>query len=119
MSIHSSEPQRKWISASADHPCPICRKPDWCSVNRDGTTAICRRGNNGTGKEKADKSGGTYWLYRLDGKSVTKGLLHNNLNDAAPESEMREPPRADASVLNTVYLALLEELTLSPEHQAD
>lgn len=34
---------RDWIRVSRSHPCPVCNKPDWCCVSRDGEAAICPR----------------------------------------------------------------------------
>jgi hypothetical protein len=43
---------------SRDHPCPICRKPDWCRVFADGW-AECMR----VPSDAPAKSGG--WMHRL------------------------------------------------------
>lgn len=32
-----------WLRVSKRSPCPICLKPDWCMVTRDGAAAICPR----------------------------------------------------------------------------
>ena len=33
----------KMITVTKKHPCPICKKPDWCGVSADGNIAICMR----------------------------------------------------------------------------
>lgn len=33
----------KMLRVSATHPCPVCRKGDWCLRSRDGSAAICAR----------------------------------------------------------------------------
>ena len=33
----------KYSRVSSEHPCPICGKPDWCLIARDGSHAICPR----------------------------------------------------------------------------
>jgi len=33
----------KWKRVSAEFPCPICTKPDWCLVHQNGKYAICPR----------------------------------------------------------------------------
>jgi hypothetical protein len=32
-----------WIRVSRKRPCPICEKPDWCTIAPDGTAASCMR----------------------------------------------------------------------------
>ena len=44
---------------SRGSPCPICRKPDWCTVAADGSAACCMR----TESERRLGNGG--WLHRL------------------------------------------------------
>ena len=33
----------KWIRVSKLNPCPICKRPDWCSISEDGDTVWCMR----------------------------------------------------------------------------
>ncbi len=48
-----------WRRVSRSKPCPICEKPDWCSVRIDGSVAICMRIQS----DKPTQNGG--WLHRL------------------------------------------------------
>lgn len=32
-----------WHNVSRKEPCPICGKPDWCTVSDDGMMCVCRR----------------------------------------------------------------------------
>lgn len=32
-----------WHNVSRKEPCPICHKPDWCTVSNDGMMCVCRR----------------------------------------------------------------------------
>jgi len=36
------------IRVSKSNPCPICGKPDWCSISSDGAKAICMRQEYGS-----------------------------------------------------------------------
>ena len=32
-----------WHNVSRREPCPVCRKPDWCTISDDGMMCVCRR----------------------------------------------------------------------------
>lgn len=49
----------QWVRVSRGVPCPICGKPDWCTVAGDGTAACCMR----TESDRRMGNGG--WLHRL------------------------------------------------------
>lgn len=53
----------KWIRVKRGKPCPICGKPDWCSVSEDGMLVYCMRVES----SRECKSGG--WFHRI-GESV-------------------------------------------------
>src|SRR5207248_1422168 len=99
-----------WRHVSSSHPCHICGKPDWCAVSADGPFAICRRVDTGAGLHRVDKAGADYWLYRLDGHVISQ----------QPSIELACPPRperAEPSILDRVYRALLTALPLSATHR--
>lgn len=48
-----------WRRVSSREPCPICGKPDWCGVARDGPVAVCMRVSSAT----PTRNGG--WSHRL------------------------------------------------------
>lgn len=85
---------------TAKDPCPVCDKPDWCSVSENGEVVICMRVSDGA--HKATKNGG--WTHLM----------------ATPERRTRyiAPLRiiAPASRRHVVYTALLERLPLAPHH---
>lgn len=97
-----------WREVSRTCPCPICGKPDWCSVSDDGTWVVCRRADNGEGTHKVDKAGGDYWVYCLAEGPRTPPL-------ELPAQQ--EPERADTDTLNRAYRRLLAELTLAQDHR--
>lgn len=49
----------KWIRVSRKEPCPVCEKPDWCSVCSSGEAVHCMRVESG----HPVSNGG--WLHRL------------------------------------------------------
>lgn len=49
-----------WHNATRAHPCPVCGKPDWCSISDDGRVCVCRR----VPSEKLVRSG-CGWIHPL------------------------------------------------------
>jgi hypothetical protein len=116
MSIIDRPRQNKWINVSDEHPCQICNKPDWCRVSNDGRVVICRRKNNGNGKEKQDKIGGSYWVYRLESsRSASPTDSRDSLGFC--KQEQASIPCAEPETLHRVYTCLLNELSLTNEHR--
>ncbi|MHB1952547.1 MAG: DUF927 domain-containing protein, partial [Sulfobacillus sp.] len=72
----------------------------------DGAWAICRRADTGAGTHKLDRSGADFWLYRLDGQTT----------DSPPWEAEPDTPCANETMRNQVYRFLLQQLTLSVEH---
>lgn len=50
-----------WVRVNKQNRCPICEKPDWCSVSEVGTTAVCMRVES----QRPCHSGG--WYHKLTG----------------------------------------------------
>ena len=50
-----------WRRVSRTEPCPICAKPDWCSVSADGAAVLCQRVQEGSVRRVGDAG----WLHRL------------------------------------------------------
>ena len=48
---------------SKSHPCPVCKKPDWCRVFGDGWVECMR-----VQSDRPAKSGG--WMWRLRAEST-------------------------------------------------
>jgi DNA primase len=96
-----SKPKLRHVTPSA--PCPICKKPDWCSVSNNGEVVICMR--VGDGARKATRNGG--WL-------------HLTTDPTAPRRPYVAPIRITAPAFrrHQVYTTLLENLELSPQHSA-
>jgi Domain of unknown function (DUF3854) len=100
-----------WRRVNRKQPCPICGKPDWCRISADGQWAICRRLDTGEGHRKVDKVGVDYWVYHFHGDQ-TPTLMPLIPPSKAPAE------RAPDGVLDQVYRALLQSLSLSPQHKA-
>ena len=63
LQFSSSRPEL--IRVGRGYPCPICNKPDWCSVSSDGTFCICMRISDGSVQQT--QNGG--YLHRLTSQS--------------------------------------------------
>ena len=102
----------KWNRVAHARRCPICGKPDWCSVTTDGRLAACRRVEQGAARTKQDKDVAPYHLHRLTG---------TNSPGVPPlvTSTGRGTARAEDDTLHAVYSALLARLSLSVAHRAD
>jgi hypothetical protein len=109
----------RWREVTPSNPCPICTKPDWCSVSLDGVWCICRRPVGphpifGAGQAKVDQSGGEYWLYRL---ADARGRIHGASPPPRPSGAGGERGLADPDTLHKVYSAFLDHLPLTGAHQ--
>ncbi|MFN6466164.1 MAG: VapE domain-containing protein [Nostoc sp. DedVER02] len=41
--LSASKQEGDWAEATKANPCPLCGKPDWCSVAASGDAVLCRR----------------------------------------------------------------------------
>jgi len=67
---------------SRAHPCPICGKPDWCAVSRDGLRVLCNRISEGSRTRTA-----AGWLHDLE-------QPFRNLTPPSRPSASKTPPRS-------------------------
>lgn len=60
-----------YLRVSKRHPCPVCHKPDWCLVHRDGGVAYCSRIDAGCDRLPTgaliELRDGMGWRHTLDG----------------------------------------------------
>lgn len=61
--------QSDWVRATREHPCPICEKPDNCSVTRDGGAVFCGRVEQGS----IQQNDGGQWLHILREREDSPG----------------------------------------------
>lgn len=72
-----------WERVSAQKKCPICGKPDWCSISSDGTAVICPRIEEGS-RKYIDGSGYLHILKETEdwkkelSKPITRQLPEHN-----------------------------------------
>lgn len=92
MSTHTD-----WRRVSRSKPCPICGKPDWCSVSADGAVALCQR------VESPKRIGDAGWLHRL-----TEDALNNRRPVRTVRLAPKRTPRADLPKLNDHYRAAVK-----------
>lgn len=72
----------RWIRVSRQRPCPVCGKPDWCSIADHGGAAVCMRVADGA-------------MHQID---IGHGLGHihdlgHEMQRPAPPVYRRPPPR--------------------------
>jgi hypothetical protein len=101
---------KTFVDVSIKNPCRICKKTDWCSVSPDGNVLLCRRIPNEN--EKIDKNGSPYWLWRKSNKP--SGWRSQPVKPAIAAG--RPPELGDPEELHSVYSALLDTLSLEPNH---
>ena len=69
----------QWLRVSRQRPCPVCKKPDWCTYTSDGRVVCCMRVES----EKVVRNGG--WLHRVGdgGGSALSVRVPRRVGDAA------------------------------------
>src|SRR5436309_15795230 len=87
-------------------------RPDWCCVTPNGAVAKSMRVEDGSFKAKEGKDG-PFYLHRLADGSPPDG----GHPGAPPPPAGPVPKRADADMLNAVYSALLDRLSLADAHR--
>jgi hypothetical protein len=102
--------RRNFHNVTAAHPCPICHKPDQCSVSEDGDYCICYRVGEPS-QQRTASDGRTYWAHRLT-SPPTPAEPRYSLADGGGQL-------ADPDIRHEIYYALLQCLDLSSQHEAN
>lgn len=87
-----------WQRVSRKNPCPICGKPDWCTIAPDGTAVCCMR----TESACPTKNGG--YLHRIGDRPTYRPPVRRFA--APPPSTLDFAAMMDAWVRNTPQDAL-------------
>lgn len=103
----------KWPHVTRHDPCPICQKPDWCTVSPDGAVACCMRVTDNAFKIGRLKSGEPYGLHRLRDDRPR--------DDAAPRPRPQPTPPDDdgfdVPTARAVYAVVAEACAAGlPDH---
>lgn len=102
MSLH------RFVEVSPAQPCGSCEGTSWCTRAPSSGYAICRRVRREGAREKKDRNGSPYWVFREDGRPFQK----RDVPTLAPEA-----PRAPDEVLDLVYRGILSALRLEDRHR--
>jgi hypothetical protein len=99
----SRRPGTQWTTGT----CPNCGRSDWCRQSDTGAY-LCRRAPGPGLLERRDTHGVPYWIH------LPKGLKLRNL--APNKSKLK---KAESLVLQVVYGAIIQRLSLSAKHRAE
>jgi phage/plasmid primase-like uncharacterized protein len=80
----SYQPTGRLQRVSHEHPCPVCGKPDWCSVTTDQQLAICMRVEVGARREA--RNGG--FIHVLQKRPFSARVIHR------PSVSLKYRPRS-------------------------
>jgi len=59
LNMHRHREDKRPIRVTKANPCPICAKPDWCTVSADGVIAFCMR------IQASKQASNGAWIHRL------------------------------------------------------
>ncbi len=94
------------LRVSKRSPCPVCGFPSWCLVSGDGRDAICAR------IESDIRVGDAGWLHILNEEQRQGSLPSAIVHEA-------EACKASTDTCNTIYRALLGEVSLTAAHRSN
>jgi putative DNA primase/helicase len=110
------------MSTNAEHnwskikPCPICKRADSrCRIRDDKASVLCRHVEEG-GRPHICSNGETAWFHQLVDAPVSNGE-YSRPHAATGKTDAPLPNPADPDVLDAVYNAMLDRLSLSDSHR--
>ena len=80
MILARSSGKQNWTRVSKSHPCPICGKPDNCSISIDGNAVWCGR------IESPKQNSGGQWFHKLSDENRPASFVH-------PSHKRKEKPK--------------------------
>jgi hypothetical protein len=107
-----------WQRVTSTRRCPICGKPDWCLLARDGSAAICARVES---PKRAGRNGAG-WLHRLrveNGRRQRQYVrrvtlaIHRPGAGAAPVHRQDAGATPDFGQLAECYRAVVQPVALA------
>ncbi len=108
----AKSPAAGWHAVTAETPCGICGKEDWCSRSTDGRTALCHR------ILAADARPGFFFKgLKTDKNGVRYAVWQRSDSNDKPNTLDATVPIASVEDRDVVYRALLQELPLSEQHR--
>ena len=106
--MSAGAPPQPHQRVSRTHPCPVCRKPDWCLFTADGEFICCQRSDTWRG-EPAIRRTDAGWLFSLadreDG-AFDAGLEGLAKRERPRHDEVGRPAGLSRLVLDAVYRQL-------------
>jgi predicted P-loop ATPase len=103
--------KQQWAEATKDNPCPLCSKPDWCSIAESGDAVLCRR------TEKAPDG----WKRIKDSKDGYPIYMRNGAagdyvpNQRQPKKLTRLKPQQ--LITDSIFLAALPKPVTTPQRK--
>lgn len=75
-----------WHNASRREPCPICHRPDWCTMSNDGAVCVCRRVES-----PHPTASGNGWIHPLRGNGESRMRNEESRRRAGPRTGNLQP----------------------------
>lgn len=89
----------RWRRVSKASPCPICGRPDWCSLAEDGSAAVCMRVGGG---HEINMPHGVGHVHKLDGSLPA-------IPDYSPPPRVASEPDIDCEAVMVRWRAATPE----------
>jgi putative DNA primase/helicase len=82
-----------WTEATKVNPCPLCGKPDWCSVSDNGEAVLCRRTDSApVGWKHIKDSQDGYPIYVLDNQQPRNTQVINTRHKRQRQAKVKPAP---------------------------